>query len=213
MSVLEDPQDPIRKQLVEARRAQILDAAASVIAAKGFHRATTREIATAAGVAEGTIYNYFEGKDDLLISMVTRLAEMDHLSGELEEALRGDVKDFIIDMFRHRMQLIRQNHETIQAVLPEMLTHPALRERFYQQFLSRTTALLEVYVGARVGMGQVQPVDVALAVRAIQSTFVGMLVLRILGDELLQARWDEMPEVLGTIVFEGLRPKAEGVGG
>jgi hypothetical protein len=62
-------------------------------------------------------------------------------------------------------------------------------------------------------MGQVQPVDVALAVRAIQSTFVGMFVLRILGDELLQARWDEMPEVLGTIVFEGLKPAAAGVGG
>ena len=213
MAVPQDPQDPIRRQLVEARRAQILDAAASVIAAKGFHRATTREIATAAGVAEGTIYNYFEGKDDLLISMVTHLADMDHLSVELEEALRGDVKDFIIDMFRHRMQLIQQNHETIQAVLPEMLTHPALRERFYQQFLSRTTALLEQYVRARVGMGQVQPVDVALAVRAIQSAFVGMLVLRMLGDELLQSRWDEMPEVLGTIVFEGLKPVAAGVGG
>jgi AcrR family transcriptional regulator len=213
MAVPQDPQDPIRKQLVEARRAQILDAAASIIAAKGFHRATTKDIATAAGVAEGTIYNYFEGKDDLLISMVTRLADIDHLSVELEDALRGDVKDFIIAMFRQRMQLIRQNHETIQAVLPEMFTNSALRERFYQQFLARTTALLEQYVGARVGMGQVQPVDVALAVRAIQSTFVGMFVLRILGDELLQARWDEMPEVLGTIVFEGLKPAAAGVGG
>jgi hypothetical protein len=145
--------------------------------------------------------------------MVTRLTDMDHLSGELEEALRGDVKDFFVHMFRHRLQLIRRNHETIQAVLPEMFTNPALRERFYQQFLSRTTTLLEQYVEARVGMGQVQPVDVALAVRAIQSTFVGMLVLRMLGDDLLQSRWDEMPEVLGTIVFEGLRAKAEGVGG
>lgn len=213
MPASEDPKDPIRKQLVETRRAQILDAAASVVAAKGFHRATTREIAAAAGVAEGTIYNYFEGKDDLLISMVTRLTDMDHLSVELEEALRGDVKGFFIEMFRHRMQLIRQNHETIQAVLPEMFTNPALRERFYQQFLARTTTLLEHYVEARVGMGQVQTVDVALAVRAIQSAFVGMLVLRILGDDLLQSRWDEMPEVLGTIVFEGLRSRAEGVGG
>lgn len=212
MSAPEDPQDPIRKQLVEARRAQILDAAASVIAAKGFHRATTRDIATAAGVAEGTIYNYFEGKDDLLISMVTRLTDMDHLSVELEEALRGDVKDFFVAMFRHRMELVRQNHETIRAVLPEMFTNPTLRERFYQHFLSRTTTLLEQYVETRVGMGQVRTVEVALAVRAIQSTFVGMLVLDTLGDDLLQSRWDEMPEVLGTIVFEGLKPVAAGVG-
>jgi AcrR family transcriptional regulator len=212
MSVPQDPQDPIRRQLVEARRAQILDAAAGAFAAKGFHHATTREIAAAAGVAEGTIYNYFESKGDLLISMVTRLAETDHLSVELEEALQGDVRDFFVRMFRHRLQLIQQNHETMQAVLPEILTRPALRERFYQQFLLHTTALLEQYVETRVGMGQVQPVDVALAVRAIQSTFMGMLVLRILGDDLLLSRWDEMPEMLGTIVFEGLRPQAEGVG-
>ncbi|MFL7790868.1 MAG: helix-turn-helix domain-containing protein, partial [Anaerolineae bacterium] len=52
-------QDPIRQQLIEARRNQILDAAAAVFAEKGFHRTTTKEIASRAGIAEGTIYNYF----------------------------------------------------------------------------------------------------------------------------------------------------------
>ena len=57
--------DPIREQLIEARRNQILDAAAAVFAEKGFHRATTKEIAKTAGVSEGTIYNYFASKADL----------------------------------------------------------------------------------------------------------------------------------------------------
>ena len=39
------------------RRQHILDAATRVFAAKGFHRATIRDIAAAAGVADGSIYN------------------------------------------------------------------------------------------------------------------------------------------------------------
>ena len=56
------------------REAQILDAATRVFASKGYRAATTREIAAEAGVSEGTIYNYFDSKYDLLIAMSKRLA-------------------------------------------------------------------------------------------------------------------------------------------
>ena len=202
-------EDPIRKQLAEARRAQIIDAAAQVFAEKGFHRATTRAIASAAGVSEGTIYNYFDSKADLLIGIVTRLAHMEHLDVELEEALQGDVKDFFVAMFRHRLGLIGQKDETILAVWPEMMVNPALRERFYQQFVSQTTRLLEQYVQARVEMGQVRPLDVSLVVRAVQSMFIGLLMLRVLGDEEVQSRWDEMADVLASLVFSGIGVERE----
>jgi TetR/AcrR family fatty acid metabolism transcriptional regulator len=197
-------EDPVRRQLIDARRAQIIGAAAKVFAEKGFHRATTKEIARAAGVSEGTIYNYFDSKAGLLIGLMTRLTHLDHLGGELTDALQSDVRDFFVDMFRCRLEIIRQNHETIQAVLPEMLVNPALRERFYRQFVAQTTALLEQYVQARIDRGEVQPVDVPLTVRAVQSMFVGVLILRILGDEVLLSRWDDMPEVLAALVFDGL---------
>jgi len=51
-----------------ARRASILQAAVEVFAAQGFVNARTREIARRAGIGEGTIYLYFEGKDDLLLT-------------------------------------------------------------------------------------------------------------------------------------------------
>jgi hypothetical protein len=35
--------------------------------------------------------------------------------------------------------------------------------------------------------------------------FVGLLILRILGDEPLQACWDEVPELLATLLLDGLR--------
>ncbi len=48
-----DTNDPIQQQLIAARRKQILDAAVRVFADKGFHRATIRDIAQAAGIADG----------------------------------------------------------------------------------------------------------------------------------------------------------------
>ena len=59
---------PRKHQSLESdqqRRTQILEAAAAVFAEKGFHKATTKEIARVAGISEGTIYNYFAQKRDL----------------------------------------------------------------------------------------------------------------------------------------------------
>jgi AcrR family transcriptional regulator len=202
--------DPIREQLIEARRNQILDAAAAVFAEKGFHRATTKEIAKTAGVSEGTIYNYFDSKADLLIGIMTRLAELENLDQELADALQSDVRDFFIAVFRQRVGLLPQNHETIQAIMPEILVNPALRERFYQQFVQPTTTLFERYIRTRIELGHIRPLNVPLAVRTVQSMFVGLVILRILGDETLLSEWDELPEMLATILFDGLSPRDGG---
>lgn len=196
--------DPIREQLIQARRNQILDAAAKVFAEKGFHHTTTKEIAKAAGVSEGTIYNYFDSKADLLIGIMTRLAGLETLDEELMEALQGDVHDFFIAVFRHRMGRIQQGQEMLQAILPEMLVTPELRERFYQQYVLRIATLLEQYLQARIELGHIRSVNVPLVVRAVQGMFVGLIILRILGDETLLSEWDELPEVLAALIFDGL---------
>jgi TetR/AcrR family fatty acid metabolism transcriptional regulator len=51
------------------KRERILRAAVKVFARKGFYAARVSEIAKAAGVADGTIYLYFENKDDVLVKL------------------------------------------------------------------------------------------------------------------------------------------------
>ncbi|MED3645697.1 TetR/AcrR family transcriptional regulator C-terminal domain-containing protein [Halalkalibacterium halodurans] len=48
---------------------QIIDAAVQVIAEHGYHQAQVSKIAKVAGVADGTIYLYFNNKEDVLISL------------------------------------------------------------------------------------------------------------------------------------------------
>lgn len=196
--------DHIREQLAEARRSQVLDAAAGVFAEKGFHRATTKDIAAAAGVSEGTIYNYFDSKGDLLMGMIGRLAQLDRLDAELDRALQGGVREAFLAIVRYRMERIRGNHKILQAVLPEILVNPELRDRFQRQFVQPTATVIEQYMHSRIASGQIRPVDVALTVRLMQGLFVGLLTLRITGDEMLLSEWDRVPDALTRLVFDGL---------
>ncbi|HZU35991.1 MAG TPA: helix-turn-helix domain-containing protein [Gemmataceae bacterium] len=54
-----------------ATRQRILEAARQLFAAKGFEASTTRDIADAAGIASGTLFNYFTTKEALLASLAT----------------------------------------------------------------------------------------------------------------------------------------------
>ena len=57
----------------EARKEQILEAAAGVFAGRGYHRTRVSDIIIAAGVARGTFYLYFESKRGLFEALVERM--------------------------------------------------------------------------------------------------------------------------------------------
>jgi TetR/AcrR family fatty acid metabolism transcriptional regulator len=63
----------------------IIQAAVSVFAEKGFYSAKVSDVAKKAGVADGTIYNYFKNKDDILISLFEK--KMDYVLKQFDEAL------------------------------------------------------------------------------------------------------------------------------
>jgi len=56
----------------QRKQQQILDAAVVEIARRGFHATTVAMIARRAGVADGTIYLYFENKERILVSVFER---------------------------------------------------------------------------------------------------------------------------------------------
>jgi len=80
----------------QERRRQIFEAAIAVISVKGFHKATIREIAAAAGLGKGTIYQYIDKKEDLVpliaevgISLMSaKISEAASLDAPPEEKLR-----------------------------------------------------------------------------------------------------------------------------
>ncbi len=62
------------EELKRHRRGEILRAAVEVFADRGYFAARMREVAERAGVADGTLYLYFKGKEDLLVSILEEYA-------------------------------------------------------------------------------------------------------------------------------------------
>jgi TetR/AcrR family fatty acid metabolism transcriptional regulator len=206
---LRDARDPIQELLITARRNQILDAATTVFAEKGFHRATIKDIARAAGIADGTIYTYFSSKTEVLLGILNRLNESTEREMQFALGSEQDVRAFFKAYVRQRISLIWPNAEVFRAVLPEMLVNAELRDLYYQQVLVPTFRVAEHYFLAQMEEGQLRKVDVPLAVRAIAGTVLGLLMTQLLGDELIAARWEELPEVLTTLMFDGLKPAGD----
>jgi AcrR family transcriptional regulator len=125
-----DPIEAIQAQLVAARRTQILDAATRVFASKGFNRATIRDVAQDAGVADGTICNYFANKTDLLFGLLDRLNDTERRPASLALAAEGSIPEFFRACLRERVEALWSNADLFRAVLPELLANPELRALF-----------------------------------------------------------------------------------
>ncbi|MRG88387.1 TetR/AcrR family transcriptional regulator [Salinibacillus xinjiangensis] len=64
---------------------QIIDAAVEVIAENGYHASQVSKIAKKAGVADGTIYLYFQNKEDILVSV------FQEKMGQFIERIKDDI--------------------------------------------------------------------------------------------------------------------------
>jgi len=77
----------LRERQKADRERRILDAAEAQFREFGYEETKIDNIASAAGVSAGTVYNYFENKSDLLLTLVTTHDEF--VGGEIEELIRN----------------------------------------------------------------------------------------------------------------------------
>jgi AcrR family transcriptional regulator len=188
---------------------QILDAAARLFAMKGFHRTTTKEIADAADIAEGTLYNYFESKNDLLFGIMGRLTESQTLSHWITSTPPSNARDFFASTLKLRRQFMDQNAIMLKAIFSEIMADKELSEKYYQQLMKPTVEALEKNLQLRVMMGQIKPIDVAMTARVLAGVINGLFFLEVLGDPLIESEWDSLSETLTDILFEGLSPEQD----
>jgi len=78
-----------------ATRQRILEAARQLFASNGFDAATTRDLADVAGIASGTLFNYFPTKEAILASLAAEAAFSAH--DEFEKG--GQAESFEEDLF------------------------------------------------------------------------------------------------------------------
>ncbi len=110
----------VRAKELSDKRARIMDAAIKVFAERGFHTATVAEIAKAAGVADGTIYLYFKGKDDLLLRLFDE--KMTALLAEARSELSREksAPDKLQRFIQLHLALVERNPDLASVLIVEL---------------------------------------------------------------------------------------------
>ena len=99
---------------------RIIEAATKVFAKKGFYQAKISEIAGQAKVADGTIYIYFENKDDILISLFEEQMKvvLDNMVREL--ATTEDPIEKLQTFALTHLRLIEKNKNMAEIIQVEL---------------------------------------------------------------------------------------------
>lgn len=196
--------DSIQQQLVTARKNQILDAAAAVFAEKGFHPATIQDIAKTAGIAGGTIYNYFDSKPALLLGIFDRMREAIMENAQANPLPVGneiDMRTFVKTMLSHPM-MAREGDDfaLFRIVVSEMMVNEEMRMLYYEQIMEPTLATAQSFLEQQ----GLTSADAELAIRAISGMVMGLMMQHIMGDPTIRSRWDKLPDFLADLIVDGL---------
>lgn len=103
------------------KRQRILKGALRAFAKNGFYNTRVSEIASEAGVADGTIYLYFKNKDDLLISLFEDRMEyiIDRLGRELK-AVDGDILERLRSFVHLHFRLAVEHRDLAEFITVEL---------------------------------------------------------------------------------------------
>ena len=191
---------PLTEEEQARRRRQVFEAAVHLFITQGFLETSMREIAAAAGVGKSTLYDYFETKDEILITYFENEVQAMIASAQaiLQQDLPAETR-LVQVMQAHLAYLLANKNDYIRlSVEAERLGAESQarlhRSRYaYQDMIRR---LIE----AGIAEGSFRPVNAHLAMRVI---------LAALGPLVFTTRPTGTPQEMLTavldILFKGLK--------
>lgn len=185
---------PRRQRRKDARPGEIIDAAMDVFAEKGFAAAKLDEVASRAGVAKGTLYRYFETKDDLF-----RAVAQAAIASNLEaiqsgaETFEGSLAEFLPVLLARAASLGGDSRlpAIARMVISESRSFPDLARVWHDDVASKVLALLSGIIARGQKRGEIQDGDPRLHAFSI----IGPMMMAILFREIFGGTGAELPDL------------------
>ncbi|MEA3396735.1 MAG: TetR/AcrR family transcriptional regulator [Chloroflexota bacterium] len=146
-----------RQRRISRRRDEILKAAARIFAEKGYAGSTTKEIAAQADIAEGTLYNYFDGKREILLAIVNASqAPLETMLQEVRE-LRG--REDVIALAEKIFDALLSQTPFTRTVMMEAWLDDVILQGVVMERMQRIGQHLQAFITARIAARDFRPVD------------------------------------------------------
>ncbi len=200
--------DQRASERAEERRREILEAAATVFARRGYHRARTREIAEEAGISEGSIYNYFSSKRDLMLAILDQIVteSIPQVYATPESSLASLAMAFL----RDRLDMMDRNQQLLKAVVPEAINDEELRTGYLLQVTAHLVDALVPLEEQALATGELRPFNPRVLLPAIAGATVTAFVFNEMMDFPMwgeRVSREELAEELLGIFLYGLRKR------
>ena len=161
----------------EARRDEILAAAAEIFGEMGFVRASLCDVARHAGVSAGTVSHYFGSKETLFEELVRRKMEVfDGIEALIVEH-RGSHGQVLRAVLEHIARVTGDRRAAClgSVVRAEAASLPGPARIMMEQFGGRLSLLLGCLIDAGVKAGEFRPVDAEAVSRIIVPSLMGVI--------------------------------------
>ncbi|WP_427157962.1 TetR/AcrR family transcriptional regulator [Aliinostoc sp. HNIBRCY26] len=189
-------------------RSRILQAALKLFASQGFDGTTTRDLAQAAGVAEGTLFRHFTNKKAILVEVATA-GWVDILTDLLTELSEMGSYKAVAQVMRRRMWNLHKNADLMRVCFMEVQFHPDLRDRIQIEVINKMTDVAEAFFQTAMDKGIYRQMDANL----VAKVFLGMFAIAGFSNNTLMQpdaspqQMQQMAEGLADIFLNGVLVK------
>jgi AcrR family transcriptional regulator len=167
---MQDTAAPSRRRLKEARPQQLLDAALTLFAEKGFAATRAEEVAQRAGVSKGTLYLYYPSKEELLKAVIR-----EHLSSRIAagaaaaEKHRGPVAELLREVFaRWWLEVFDSPTSGVfKLIITEVRNFPEIAEFYVTEVIQPAENLIARIVQRGIDSGEFEALDIPNVVHSL----------------------------------------------
>ena len=191
-----------RERRIAARQQQILDAAAHVFSQVGYERATTREIAEAADLSEGTLYNYFASKQELLIAIAKNYA--DEVAADIKTVEAESIEEMLAQLMEKRFK-VGQERRLFMVFLHEARNNADVHQYYVEGAIHRIIQETESRIETLIKEGRMRNVDPNIAARTMSAAIMGFAALFELGVTVNHTSPKKLGKQVTDIFINGLK--------
>lgn len=174
-----DEASPKRERRKEARPGELLDAALDLFVEKGFAATRAEEVAARAGVSKGTLFLYFQSKEELFKAVIIENisgrftewnAEFDAYDGSSADMLR-----YAMNMWWERVGATRASGIT-KLILSEAHNFPEVTAFYQAEVIQPGQALIRRILQRGVDRGEFVVPDLDYAMYSVISAMVFLVM-------------------------------------
>jgi AcrR family transcriptional regulator len=195
----------------EEKRALIIEAAAKVFARRGFASTLMAEIAIEAGIGKGTLYEYFDSKENLFFAVFEWFVQATEAEAKVSISALGGSASERLDALSESLMSSWAQMEDMYSLVMEFWSASAssqMRERFKQAFkngYSDFRQIVSTLIRDGIERGEFQPqVDIDSVAAALVGTWDALLLQAWFDDD-----FNPLTAARGfmTVVINGLTAK------